>query len=152
MIESLSNKTLSPHKYDCSSKDIINWSENNFSLFHFTEHRTFLILRMHSRMFYKIDALENFAKFTGNRLYQNVWLPQRGFPENFSKILGTLLSDCFLFQFNLPTVLRRFCFRTDQYLFNISNFSGYIKIHGPRSLVTFFTQRKYYWGKITLGY
>ena len=90
-IESLLNKTLSPHKYNCSSKDIITgvflWiylSENIFSLLHFTENvRTFLTLRMRSRMFYKIDVFENSAKFTGNRLYQTVLTPAKSFSWEF---------------------------------------------------------------------
>ena len=65
------------------------------------------------------------------------WLLHRVFPEDFSKILGTPFSWNTSELLLLITVLRHFCFRTDQYLFNIPTFSGYIKIHDPRSLVTF---------------
>ena len=152
LMESLLNKILSPHKYNCSSKDIITgvflWmylSKNIFSLLDFTENvRISLILRMRSRMFYKIDVLENSAKFTDNHPHQNILAPAQRFSweffENFRNFFyGTPLSDCFLFQFNLLTVLKHFCFRTNQYSFNIPAFPGYIKIPVPRSLVTFFT-------------
>ena len=55
---------------------------------------------MPSQTFYKIDVLEISSKFTGKRLYQTL----------------------FWYQFKLLTVLRRFCFRTDQYLFKILSY------------------------------
>ena len=152
LIESLLNQILSPHKYNCSSKDIITgvflWiylSKNIFSLLNFTENvRTSLMLRMRSRMFCKIDVLKNSAKFTDNCTQKNILAPAQRFSWEFFKnfrnfFYGTPLSDCFLFQFNLRTVLKHFCFRTNQYSFNIPAFSGYIKIPVPQSLVTFFT-------------
>ena len=55
---------------------------------------------MPSQTFYKIDVLEICSKFTGKRLYQTL----------------------FWYQFKLLTVLRRFCFRTDQYLFKMLSY------------------------------
>ena len=74
---------------------------------------------MRSWMFCKIDILENFAKFTGNCLYQTILTPTEVLLRIFQKFqehffYGTPLSDYFLFNFNLLTVLRCFCFRTFQ--------------------------------------
>ena len=82
------------------------------------------------------------------------WLQHRCSRE-FSHFLEycfyrTPLNDCIWFQFNLLTVLRRFCFRTDQYLFLIFPANlWHIKIYGPRPPWphTFFTQNNYYRGK-----
>ena len=100
--KSLLNKTLSPQKYNCSSKDIITgvfrWiylSENIFSLLHFTENVwTFLILRMRSRMFCKINVVENSVKFTGNCLYQTVLTPGQSFSwEFFENVRNTFFME-----------------------------------------------------------
>ena len=109
---------------------------------------------MRSQMFYNIDVLEIFSKFTcfisrkyaftdvlQHRCSWNFFKIHRKTPVPdsldyctyifliiFSKVLGThffcitSLKDCFCFQFNLLTVLRRFCFRTDQYLFKIPSY------------------------------
>ena len=87
---------------------------------------------MRSQMFYKIDVPENSAKLTGNRLQQTLLIPTEIFFREFFQIFRntffyrTPTHDCFWFQFDTFTVLRRFCFRTDQYLFHIPhNFRVY---------------------------
>ena len=102
---------------------------------------------MRSPMFYKIDVFENSSKFTGNRLYQTLFTPAQIF---FWEIFEIFRNTFFSFQFHFFfTVLRRFCFRTDQYLFIFRAILGYIKIHVPQSTrpPKFSTHNKCYRGK-----
>ena len=90
---------------------------------------------MRSQMFFRIDVLEISSKFTGKHACTRLLTPGTGVFQRilnfFSKHLfyRTSLNDCFWFPFNLLTVLRRFSFWTDQYLFKIRAILGYIKIH-----------------------
>ena len=88
---------------------------------------------MRSQMFSKIDIPENSAKLPGNHLYQTLLTPAQiffwEFLEIFRKLFLQNTSERLLlisipFQFHLFTVLRRFCFRTDQYLFNVPGYFG----------------------------
>ena len=83
---------------------------------------------MRSQMFYKIDVPENPAKLTRNCLYQTFLTPtQIFFSKFFAKFrnpfftehLRTTASD---FNTIFLSAWIRFCFRTDQYLFNIPSY------------------------------
>ena len=100
--------------------------------------------------------LKFLSKFTEKRLHQTLFTPAQMFPWEFFKrfyehlFYRTSLNDCIWFQVNLLTVLKRFCFRTDQFLFKIPS---YFRVYqnslppGPLGLHTFFTLNKYYCGK-----
>ena len=110
---------------------------------------------MPSQTLYKIDVLEISSKFIGTHAlpdsldsgtdnYQIIFLKNQ---ENL--FYRTSLNDCFWYQFNLLTVLRRFSFRTDHYLFKIPS---YFRVYqnsspSPPGLYIFFTLNKHYWGK-----
>ena len=93
---------------------------------------------MCSQMFYKIDVPANSVRFIGNRLYQTLLIPRQTFLWEFFEIFRNTFSyrtpphDCFWSQFHLFTVLRRFCFRTNQYLFNIPRYFRVYQNSWPR--------------------
>ena len=109
---------------------------------------------MRSQMFCKINAPKNAAKFKGKHLHQILLTPAQIITKEILKIVTktffnrTSLNNCFFHQFNLLTVLRRFCFGTYIIYLNFRAILGYIKIHRsrPLGLYIFFTY-KYYRGK-----
>ena len=134
MTEALLSKTisihaLSPQSYNCTSKDTIT---SVFLCIYLSKH--FFIASfdasMRSQMFCKIYILENSAK-----IHRESPLPDTldSGTDTFLRIFWkfyehhfyrTPPNDCFWFQFHFYTVLRRFCFRTGQYLFNIPSYFG----------------------------
>ena len=111
---------------------------------------------MRSQMFCKKNAPKNAAKFKGKHLHQILLTPAQIITKEILKIVTktffnrTSLNNCFFHQFNLLTVLRRFCFGTYIIYLNFRAILGYIKIHRsrPLGLYIFFTY-KYIGVKIT---
>ena len=92
----------------------------------------FISRKMYLQMFYKIDVPENPAKLTGNWVYQTLLTPtQTFFWESFEIFRNTffiehLRTSASDFNSIFFYCFKTFCFRTDQYLYNIPS---YFRVH-----------------------
>ena len=132
------------HHHRCFSVNIFMRKYFFIALFHAS---------VRSQMFYKIDPLKNPRKFTGKRQYQVLLTPAQMF---FWEVFEIFRNAFFIEHlrttasyFNSIFLLFKDIYVSEQ--INIClifrAILGYIKIHGPLGLHTFFTQSNYYWCK-----
>ena len=114
---------LKEHYHRWFSVNIFMWKYFFIASFH---------ANMYLQMFYKIDVPENPAKLTGNWVYQTLLTPtQIFFWESFEIFRNTffiehLRTSASDFNSIFFYCFKTFCFRTDQYLYNIPS---YFRVH-----------------------
>ena len=135
--KTVSIHALSPHSYNCTSKDTIT---GGFLWIYLSKHSLIALFRANMRlqMFYKIDIPENSAKFTGNHLYQTLLTPPQIFfleffeyfrNSFFTEHLWTTASD-----FNSICILFWDAFVSEliKIYLTFRAILKYFKIHEPR--------------------